>query len=387
MLRARFVLTGVWLGVCCGVGASKANATSYQWAADSALSAAPWSACPRCNRTQPGTDPSSAITGITTDYTTLRRLANQADMWPATWADDGNLYTFGNDGMGWGTTYLAGWTLNRLSGLPTGDLRSQGVLINTKPVVLGVGITSIGSRLYIVEAVPSGERGRFGHSDDHGLTWVYPAGSGWDYDSTTRPCNLAGGRFVQFGQANSGAMDEYVYLYTGGTGAPGNVGLARAPAASVDVRSTHEYFAGLDDAGAPTWTRDPRQCKPVLTLPRTNWGNSLSYNPVLQRFLLVEFVDSASTAEFYDAPKPWGPFTLVTRIEALGGDTMRKFDLNFINKPGWLSADGLTWWAVLSGVGRNTGWDSFNALRFTLSATGSLPPPPSLPGRESLEAH
>jgi hypothetical protein len=42
---------------------------------------------------------------------------------------------------------------------------------------------------------------------------------------------------------------------------------------------------------------------------------------------------------------------------------------------------------VLSGAGRNTGWDSFNALRFTLSTTGSLPPPLSLPGRDSLESH
>jgi len=356
-LRARRVLIGVWFGAWGSVGACQAQATP------------------------------SAITGITTDYTTSRRLANEADLWPTTWADDGNLYTLGSDGMGWGMTYLAGWTLNRLSGIPTDNLRTQGALISSKPVVLGVGITSIGSRLYIVEAVPSGVRGRFGHSDDHGVTWIYPAGDGWDYDPTTRPCNLAGARFVQFGQANSGAMDEYVYMYTGGTGAPGYVRLARVPANSVDVRSTHEFFAGFDDAGVPRWTHDPAQCEPLLTLPRTHWGNSLSYNPVLKRFLLVEFVDSAATAEFYDAPTPWGPFSLVTRIAGLGGDTIRKFDLNFVNKPGWISADGLTWWAVLSGAGNNTGWDSFNALRFRLSITGRLPPPRPLPGRGPVGRH
>src|SRR5689334_12235511 len=48
--------------------------------------------------------PSPLIRGITFDIARIQRAAAGSDLWPITWADDGDLYTSWGDGGGFGGT-------------------------------------------------------------------------------------------------------------------------------------------------------------------------------------------------------------------------------------------------------------------------------------------
>src|SRR5262245_3667829 len=48
--------------------------------------------------------PSNIISGLQWDWSTHRKLAPGSDLWPVTWASDGNLYAAWGDGGGFGGT-------------------------------------------------------------------------------------------------------------------------------------------------------------------------------------------------------------------------------------------------------------------------------------------
>lgn len=54
------------------------------------------------------------------------------------------------------------------------------------------------------------------------------------------------------------------------------------------------------------------------------------------------------------------------RRDALDIESFRKpkLGVSFVNKEGWLAADGRTWWAVFGGINE---YDGFNVVRATLT--------------------
>lgn len=317
----------------------------------------------------------TVITGFSIDNTSLNRFANVSDIWPTTVGDDGNIYTSGNDGNGWDGVDTRGWDLNRLSGAvltnPAASLSANGTEVKNKTDVYSKGLISVGGTLYIAEQDRTTSASlRLGHSTDHGATWTYPAGAGWDYQSADfRFCGMS---FVMHDPDNSGALDNYVYMVAphsdDGSGSPyDRLEMARVPKATVDQVATHEYLTGFDARGNPQWSSVLANVGQMFRRTgEIHWGPTINYNAVLKRYLLCFFINSTATLAVYEGPKPWGPWTLVTEIASVGGDTTEKFMVNFVSRTGWLSSDGLTWWFVTSGL---SAWDSFNVLKATLTIT------------------
>src|SRR5262249_8651197 len=161
--------------------------------------------------------------------------------------------------------------------------------------------------------------------------------------------------------------------FTKVTGAPPyfNGENLRSPKNRIHEREAYEFFAGLDEAGQPTWTRDLARRAAVITNPGRCYRNGVTYNAALRRYLLVHPVSGAASRDrqgnidvrfsgglaIYEAPEPWGPWTtafFAERWDAGPGDAA-----SFPTK--WMGADGRTLYLVFSGD------DSFSVRKATLT--------------------
>jgi hypothetical protein len=327
---------------------------------------------------------SEVILDVTIDTATHDRRAPGSDNWPMTWADDGHQYTSWGDGGGFDGTNSDGRVslgVGRVEG--AGDsytgINVWGGKDPLTPATFdgkSYGIISIASRLYMWVSPGSSTEGYQSQtlhtSDDHGLTWTSVSWSFSQSDAILHPT------FLQFGQDYSGALDSYVYIYAiriQSTGSlqvqtPGILDLLRVPASGLEQRSQYEFFAGLNGAD-PTWTADIAQRQPVFEDAQgVGWNVSASYNQALRRVLLC--TEHTETMEgnlgIFDAAEPWGPWTTVGYYADWEGFG-RTFFWNFANK--WVSADGLDFTMVFTGVDDNDSWNSVQGTFDAISpATG-----------------
>jgi len=285
---------------------------------------------------------------------------SDGDLWPSTWADDGNLYLMNGDGRGFDLTApFADIVMNRLVGTPetglTGTRLAAGDEIapiwgdpasyNRKPTGI-VAVDGDGDgRDELYAAIQDLRHGVGGFDDapnasiavsrDYGLTW----------ESTDRPMFtdhiFTTIFFLDYGKSNRGAAvlgaDGASYVYAYGIDFnwrdsfsdlvtdPTDLYLARVPAGSIQMRGTWEFFAGLHGEH-PVWTANEADRQPVLTDTRrvypTLQGTGIRdmtvisqgcvvYNQPLDRYLYTSWTEY--TFEFYEAPQPWGPWTLFLR--------------------------------------------------------------------------
>jgi len=285
---------------------------------------------------------------------------SDGDLWPCAWADDGNLYLMNGDGRGFDLTApFADIVMNRLTGSPemgltgtrlaAGDeiapIWSDPAFYNRKPTGI-VAVDGDGDgRDELYAAIQDLRYGVGGFDDvpaasiavsrDYGVTWESTDGPMFtDHVFTTI-------FFLDFGQSNRGAENlgaggaSYVYAYgidfnwrdsfSNQVMDPTDLYLARVPVASIQVRDTWEFFAGLDGEN-PVWSADDADRQPVLTDPRRVYpsmqGDGIRdmtvisqgcvvYNQPLDRYLYTSWTEY--TFEFYEAPRPWGPWTLFLR--------------------------------------------------------------------------
>ena len=126
--------------------------------------------------------------------------------------------------------------------------------------------------------------------------------------------------------------------------------LARAPKQSIRERNAYEFFEEVDSAGQPRWTSDVQRRGAVFASPGRCYRSTISYNAPLQRYLWVQTglgEDTRFQGGFgiYDAPEPWGPWTLVFSTEEWDvgpGETA-----SFPTK--WISTDGQRLHLLFSG--------------------------------------
>lgn len=287
---------------------------------------------------------------------TLNIDQSDGDLWPTTWADDDHIYTANGDGLGFSTNQsdFADCTVSRISGTPEtgisgvrlaagsdlGPIWVNGTY-NRKPTgIVAVDGNGDGKdELYlVVQDLNFGGGGRAFNdvpaasivkSTDYGVTWTSTKAPMFtNYTFTTV-------FFLDFGKSNShatvlGPKDaKYVYAYgldnnwrdsvDNSVPDPLDLYLARAPIRSIQDISAWEFFSGTSEA--PEWSRDIDMRKPVLhdtqrVYPGDQTADGFSvlsqgsvvYNAPLDRYLYTSWTDY--TFEFYEAPKPWGPFTL-----------------------------------------------------------------------------
>jgi hypothetical protein len=202
-------------------------------------------------------------------------------------------------------------------------------------------------------------------SSDHGATWTWA-----DWKCTE---SLGCPTFLNFGRNYAGARDGFVYVYSPDTDSAyeraDRMVLARVPKDSLRDDDAYEFFERLDAAGQPVWTKDIAQRGAVLKHCGRCYRSGVTYNAPLHRYLWcvtmpVEDKRLAGGLTIYDAPEPWGPWTVAFTTEAW--DVAPGESASFPTK--WMSADGRTMHLVFSGN------DSFSVRKSTLVANSTNAP-------------
>jgi hypothetical protein len=309
---------------------------------------------------------STFFSTVFAEYAASYGTRSDGDLWPSAWADDGHIYTANGDGTGFGNSAASDVVVSRIAGMPetglSGTRLSSGAAVadvwgdpseyNRKPTgMLAVDGNHDGrDEIYVAvqdlryspaaDAFNDAPNASISMSLDYGETWC----------KTTRPM-FTGHMFttiffLDYGQSQryadvlgaEGAAYVYAYgldnnwrgSYSGTVPSPADLYLARAPRASVQERSTWEFYAGKGPANRPRWSSDIIRKAPVLhdarriypSLFTNNGPTNLSvvsqggvvYDPALDRYLYTSWTEY--TFEFYEAPEPWGPWRLFMTKDA-----------------------------------------------------------------------
>jgi Domain of unknown function (DUF4185) len=334
---------------------------------------------------------SSVIQTITWDFSHLIRKAVGSDIWPNTWASDGNVYAGWGDGGGFqgdNTNGRVSLGFTRITGVPP-DITGTNIwggypaYAQNPATFCGKpgGMLSVHGVLYAwilsyyqitsqCGANPDPIEIRLAWSTDLGATWQL---SSWKFTETTGSMVIQ--NFINYGKDYAGARDGYIYLYGHISGDTTDAYLARVLPASIlndptdPNQTSYEFFTGLDPQGNPSWSTNKSLANPVFTDPNgVSTGFSVVYNPVLQRYIAVTTHGTqVGQLGVFDAPEPWGPWSTVAYYDNWGGfSAYEEEGYNFSNK--WTSSDGLTMWMDFSGSNPTDGTlDSFNLLKATLT--------------------
>jgi hypothetical protein len=250
------------------------------------------------------------------------------------------------------------------------------------------------------------------YSNDGGLTWQ---DSSWafcnEHSRAGIPSAFASGAgegicpagFVQFGPGNAGSLDDYVYLYAvdnnpvlWGKPSPNNrkpdkTYLLRVPGDRLLDPGEYRYFAGLDRRGEPIWSELAQRRRPVFadpkppqevftkgsrhsdgmgTLPMYMNLSEAVYDAPLGRFIATALGERVGQVAFYEAARPWGPWSVIyySNVDPGRGGTggwgnlgagtwdgtrYKGSDALGVHiGNGWTSADGKTLWIVFSSDGK-----------------------------------
>ncbi|WP_395751911.1 serine hydrolase [Prosthecobacter sp.] len=291
------------------------------------------------------------------------RQAKGSDNWPLTWADDDALYSAYGDGKGFAPFVEKKLSLGlvKITGTPpdvTGvNLRSSTAeaLGDGKNGRKASGMLCVDGVLYML--VRNAANSQIGWSLDHGASWTW---ADWKF---TESFGCPG--FVNFGKDYAGARDGYVYLYSHDSSSAyeraDRFVMARVPKDRIRERAAYEFFVQTGKDGVAQWSSDIAKRGAVFEDPGACYRSSISFNPALKRYLWCQTGRGEDTRyrggfAIYDAPEPWGPWTLAyqTKEWDVGpGETLHL-------PVKWMSADGLTVHLVFSGD------DCFSVRRGTL---------------------
>jgi hypothetical protein len=368
-------------------------------------------------------------TAFTEYYGTLA-TSSDGDLWPSCWADDDNMYAADGDGTGFSDADEADVVVSRITGTPETGISGQRLAAgadvanvwadpsqyNRKPT----GMVCVGGVLYLavqdLRYAPSTDafndvpNASISVSTDHGVTWQKtsaPMFTNWTFTTVF---------FLDFGRDGANAVPalgpddgRYVYAYgldgnwrdsySNTVPSPVSVYLARVEPGRVQDISAWQFFTGMRD-GRPSWGGDIRAKQPVLTDARRLYPTLLNnngpseltvisqggvvYNAPLRRYIYTSWTEY--TFEFYEAPRPWGPWKLFFRHDAggypwfgtggtCGGPKNGGYATTIPSK--FISADGRSMWVQANWwVNAACGATNYN---FNLRRMHLSPYRPSLP--------
>jgi hypothetical protein len=168
---------------------------------------------------------------------------------------------------------------------------------------------------------------------------------------------------VNFGRDYAGGHDGFAYVLSPDSNAAYSVAnrfvLARVPLNRIREREAYEFFAGRAPDDSAAWTTNLDLRADVLERAEICYRPSVTFNPALNRFLLVHprpnerSRDAGGKVDLrfhgglvvYEAPRPWGPWSVVFDTE--NWDVGPGDSASFPTK--WMSADGRTLYLVFSG--------------------------------------
>jgi len=316
----------------------------------------------------------------------------QGDTYPCTWAADDEIYSSSGDPQ-WGETF-DGLDTEVFSGMAPdfkitkhrrmNDYRGAGA-DGPKPT----GMVSVDGVLYLafqnlrrLTLPPQGISSQPG-ADAHivyfckgkQLDWI-PA-----LPNIKEPMfpgyKFGGPAFVQFGKDNANARDEYVYAISSDQWDNGsNLGLGRVHKNHIVEAGKWEWVGAFCADGTPAWTGKLEDAIPVLSMHRSLGCPEMVYLASCDRYLLLSWnlkgdFDSLGGTDLlvFDAPNPWGPFTLVHRDEFWQGKEFTPYCPRVPLK--WFDPETLEGWLLFSGSwhieGFNKGYYRANIRPFRLT--------------------
>jgi len=348
--------------------------------------------CQQSPKAIPPQPKSTVIAGVTWDQHRFHKA--DGDTWQMTWAADGNLYAAVGDSQ---YSPLNFWRI--VTKDSTKPNKSAVLLVDNTPFDCAVyckdvthaqsdpkirvsikpaGLLSVNGTLYLsVETMNYGDNPAFNRQ--HNLNgWIVTStdfGKTWNREATPMTFfkgRLASAEFLEFGKDYAGARDDYVYAYF--TSADNGQSywdngdcllLGRVPKGKILQRDVWEFYKGLAREGQPLWTKDEGEAAPVFRYPRMTSEDHVSYNSGIRRYILANYgfhdenlnprpnhqlpdyqSNCPSQLTLFEAPEPWGPWSLFYRDDAAGhcGTYSASFPTAF------MSADGKTMWMVSSGT-------------------------------------
>jgi hypothetical protein len=312
--------------------------------------------------------------GPLVDYFASAGAQIHGDTYPMTWADDGEVYASSGD-PNWGgkpdgldvekfSGNPPGYTITRVN--PMNDYRGNGG-DGQKPS----GMICVDGVLFLAfqnlegkKPTPHLSRSQHGSdaaivaSRDHGRTWS-PAIK--DTRAPMFPGSSFGGPvFVNFGRNNAAARDGYAYAVSTDQWDNGShLRLGRVSTPRILEAGAWEWVSGFSPDGKPLWTNDLKHAIPVLSRHRQISLPEMVYVAPLRRYLLLTWSlnldfdpDQGSQLYIYEAPEPWGPFTLAHHEDPWETAEVTPYCPRLPLK--WIAAteDGITGWLQFSGSWR-----------------------------------
>jgi hypothetical protein len=285
-----------------------------------------------------------------------RQIANSAgDEWAPTWANDDALYTGNDDGTSFGGApihggrsvafgKLTGDDPFKLVGTSISDMGAYGELkpaadnANWKTMnsycVDGVLYMFVTRCLYPEQSGDARHRHVFKNSSiikstDKGVTWSRSAGE--NYDKPMFPgLRFGAPYFVWYGKDGAATVhnaDKYAYAISndghfedGDNYALGRVLKNKLPELHA---GDWQFYMGGDGMADSSWTSDMNKAKPVLENRSNCSMTGMTYIPSLKRYVMVVWhyttynlrTDPRTINDYYEAPKPWGPWTKFKTID------------------------------------------------------------------------
>jgi hypothetical protein len=253
----------------------------------------------------------------------MKPFESNGDLWFTTWADDDNLYGTWGDGRGataeFSNPLRTDCGVLKYSGSPP-NLTAK-VLLRDAPTETNPpadnkpsSVLFFGKRLYGAFHTPLGDArlGYLAYSDDYGAHWkregfYFPDeakpenASPWTRDQNSPfRCML----MINMGKAYGLNKDGFVYVLAIGTETnwKGDVYLARVKKQDILKYAAWQYFTGTTN-GQPHWSQTQKDAVPVPNLFATDQGSAI-YHPGVKRYLFL------TLSHLFEAPTPWGPWTL-----------------------------------------------------------------------------
>jgi hypothetical protein len=273
-------------------------------------------------------------------YSTYQMVGGDGDLWPSCWGADGYLYAANGDGSAFlpaGPRY--DMAVSRIGGVPpflTGKTVAtdvgtnySGPGFNRKPT----GMVCVNRHIYLAfqnldfptcNGCPGfnhAAAGSIAVSADRGVHWTRDKHKPMFPNSVFTTIF-----FLDYGRNNAHAIDHYVYAYGFDRSwrAQQRLYLARVPDNRIMNRPSWQFYAGTTRGRGPTWTRNIRAKRPVLTDTRllypVTFGDfccsdgpvlgqgGVTYDAPLKRYIFSSW--SFATHQFYESPRPWGPWRM-----------------------------------------------------------------------------
>jgi hypothetical protein len=307
---------------------------------------------PCLSRAAEQVSPDSTIKDVFVDVANLRHdAASNGDTWDYIWADDGNIYSFGCDGRGYGNkgrnlnfNVLSGGAWNSLTGSSVSPMdygragekcpNQSNWKVTGGDCIDGVIYAFVANNWYGNQNAFGGEKPdprirqtvlnmSLIKSTDHGKTWSRDSLTNRDHPMWTTP-KFSTGFFFKYGQnggsTNRDDADRYVYAISndGYWNCGTALYLGRVPRSKIgDLNATDwEYRAD------GRWTSTIGDATPLPGFP-TGLAQCTSGSPIwvpaLQQYVTVTWYDPGGmkkwyypenvTFSFYQADHPWGPWS------------------------------------------------------------------------------